>query len=223
MPKTRIPWAQYSINPVKGLCPVDCTDNNGKPYCYARKGYRRFKWNPEIRFEEIEMWWDIAILCKGKRVFVGSTIELFGDWVKPEWQQAIFRHVARMTQHTFIFLTKMPQNLPREWPDNCWVGVSTPNASHALKARKHMVSVHAKVKFLSIEPMFDWGIGYPTIWGILSNFQWVILGSRTQPVRHPFEQEVRKIIEAADDLKIPVFVKEPLATHLNIHREEYPK
>lgn len=30
MQKTKIPWADYTINPVKGLCPMACS------YCYAR-------------------------------------------------------------------------------------------------------------------------------------------------------------------------------------------
>lgn len=36
MPKSKIEWTDYSINPIKGLCPVACKDNQGKSYCYAR-------------------------------------------------------------------------------------------------------------------------------------------------------------------------------------------
>ena len=53
MSKSRIEWLRdpitgkqgFSINPVKGLCPVACKDNDGKEYCYARRMYKRFKWN----------------------------------------------------------------------------------------------------------------------------------------------------------------------------------
>ena len=45
MKKTDIEWCDYSINPVKGLCPVGCE------YCFARRLYKRFKWNPEIRLD----------------------------------------------------------------------------------------------------------------------------------------------------------------------------
>ncbi len=46
MNKTKIPWCDYTINPVKGLCPMACE------YCYARKMYKRFKWNPVIRYDD---------------------------------------------------------------------------------------------------------------------------------------------------------------------------
>ena len=51
MNKTKIEWCDYTLNPVKGLCPVGCS------YCYARRLYRRFGWNPKIRLDT-RMWWD---------------------------------------------------------------------------------------------------------------------------------------------------------------------
>ena len=65
MSKTKIDWADYSINPVKGICPVGCE------YCYARKLYHRFKWNPEISFDPIVF---DAMPEPGAKVFVGSTV-----------------------------------------------------------------------------------------------------------------------------------------------------
>jgi protein gp37 len=49
MNKTKIEWCDYTWNPVKGLCPVGCE------YCYTHKIYKRFKWNPKIRFDEKEL------------------------------------------------------------------------------------------------------------------------------------------------------------------------
>jgi DNA repair photolyase len=46
MTQTMIEWADYTLNPIKGLCKYACS------YCYARKMYKRFKWNEEIRFDE---------------------------------------------------------------------------------------------------------------------------------------------------------------------------
>ncbi len=93
MQHTKIEWVRnqdgtqgYSINPVKGVCPVDCKDNQGKSYCYARRLYKRFKWDETIRFEPL----DYKKFPDGSKVFVGSTMELFGDWVKPTWLDQIF-------------------------------------------------------------------------------------------------------------------------------------
>ena len=36
----------YTLNPVKGMCPVDCKNQDGKPYCYARRIYRWLKLDP---------------------------------------------------------------------------------------------------------------------------------------------------------------------------------
>lgn len=224
---TKIEWVKnndgspgYSINPVKGLCPVACKDNQGKEYCYARRLYDRFKWNPEIRFDQTVFF---GLPRKPSRVFVGSTIELFGDWVKREWLDTIFTICRQHNEHTFIFLTKQPQNLPKEFPPNCWVGVSTPNASDAIKANKFLCNVWASVKFLSIEPMFDWNLFPGTLCGILYGYNWLIFGSQTQPVKHPPKAQVLDLQSTARALKIPIFVKEPMASHYNIHRQEFPR
>src|SRR4030043_1978040 len=70
MQKSRIEWTDFSSNPVRGLCPVDCKDKQGKSYCYARKLYKRFHWNPEIRFvpEEFAEWNKAKA---GEKIFVG--------------------------------------------------------------------------------------------------------------------------------------------------------
>ena len=51
MQKTKIEWTDYTWNPIKGLCPVDCKLPDGRSYCYAKRIYQRFKWNPKIGFE----------------------------------------------------------------------------------------------------------------------------------------------------------------------------
>src|SRR3989304_4861561 len=148
--RSKIEWLRsddgrpgYTLNPVKGLCPVAC------PYCYARRMYRRFGWDETIRFEPL----DYIKFPPGSKVFVGSTMELFGDWIKPEWLDQIFEWTKRLPEVTFIFLTKCPQNLPREWPDNCWAGVSVPSNAAMTLAYHHLSQVKAKVRFISFEPL----------------------------------------------------------------------
>jgi protein gp37 len=77
MQKSKIEWTDYTINPVKGLCPVACS------YCYARRMYKRFKWDETIRM--LEKPFGDKFYKPGDRVFVGSTMDLFGDWIKPDW------------------------------------------------------------------------------------------------------------------------------------------
>lgn len=57
----------------------------------------------------------------------------------------------------------------------------------------------------------------------LDGIDWVIVGSRTQPVRHPERIWVDEIISAADKVGIPVFIKSPLAEYYGIQRQEFPR
>jgi len=55
-----------------------------------------------------------------------------------------------------------------------------------------------------------------------AGINWVIIGSRTQPTQHPPREWVDEIITACDKAKIPIFIKEPLASYYGIYRQEFP-
>lgn len=223
--RTKIEWCDYTINPVKGKCPVACS------YCYARRMYDRFKWNPEIRFEGvINLSVELLRINKPSRIFVGSTIELFGGWIDPHWMQLIFEAVRLYSQHTFIFLTKRPENLVKWSPfsPNCWVGTSIPRYwddsvighPEAFNRIRALGEVKATVKFVSFEPLqeaiasnFDFGLDMAfKAYGI----NWVIIGQQT-PVSKKTEPKiewVRAIVQAADKAGISVFLKNNLQATL---------
>ncbi len=251
MNRTKIEWCDFSINPVKGLCPMDCKDLEGKPYCYARKLYKRFKWNPELRFVgRMNLLNELLWIPREKptKIFVGSTFELFGEWVNPEWMKTVFEMVNLFPFFNFIFITKQPQNLAKwsPFPPNCWVGVSITNQEDADKRATELTKVDAVIRFTSIEPMLGeiniakylpgWanagstfenpeGIERYDLDGSLVNaLDWLIIGCQTPMSEKtlPKREWVDEIIEAADKAGIPVFVKEPMATHYNINRKAFP-
>lgn len=207
MNQTKIEWCDYTINPVKGLCPMAC------PYCYARAMYKRFKWNPEIRYTSrwnAELPW-----IKPSRIFIGSTIELFGDWIPTEWLEDIFLKVKLDSQHTFIFLTKQPQNLIKfsPFPDNCQIGLSVTHqgvgeSNHGCSgAIPSLEDIDARVKFISFEPLLS------SINPSFAEFvDWVIIGQQTPPSKKtsPKIEWVQEIVEAADRAGVPVFLKNNL-------------
>lgn len=218
MQKTKIEWCDYTINPVKGLCPMACS------YCYARRMYKRFHWNPEVRYED--PFYDYYAL-KGKppaRVFIGSTMELFGPWVRGEWlHNGVFSYIRTYTEHTFILLTKQPQNLATfsPFPKNCWVGVSATDRAKWLEAVQEFQDVQATVKFISFEPLLDWSysdrepqshVDYTADWFRRSGINWVIIGRQTPPSRKttPKVEWIRQIVEAADKAGAKVFLKNNL-------------
>ena len=226
MNKSKIEWLDggYSINPVKGWCPnPDCPLGED---CYARSLYRRFKWNPEIRFVKEK----ILMPTEPSKIFVGSTMELFGDWIKPEWLKSIFGAVKCHSEHTFIFLTKKPENLARwsPFPRNCWIGVSVCNDEMFDRAMMefHTGDIQASVQFISFEPLLsEISKNHYLPLRLKDTVNWIILGGRS--VAHKFyppEPWIQEIEDAADKAGIPVFEKQNLRkTWAKPPRREWPK
>ena len=230
MQKSKIEWTDYTVNPVKGYCPMAC------PYCYARRMYDRFRWDKTIRYDDTS-WFGIVHLPPS-RIFVGSTIELFGDWIITAWMNCILDQVKLNSQHTFIFLTKKPQNLGKwsPFPPNTWVGVSATNQRMFEDGRYLLHPVQAKVKFLSIEPLLDWEPPKDMLaWHYnmsslvtRAGIGWLIIGAETgnRKGKPPLEQVqgwAREIIKAADEAGVPVFTKDNLKLPANEMRREWPK
>jgi protein gp37 len=206
----------YTINPVKGLCPMAC------PYCYARRIYKRFGWEESIRFyPEVMSGSVLSAIPEGSKVFVGSTMELFGDWIQPEWLKYIFDMVKMFPKLTFIFLTKQPQNLIKwsPYPANCWVGFSATNQQMFWNGVGYFDHIRATVKFVSFEPLQSriYGTNIFTHYSEVVNFQtlhlnWIICGQQTpaSPKTTPKIEWIKEIVEAADNTDIPVFLKDNL-------------
>jgi len=226
MQKTKIEWCDYTINPVKGKCPMACS------YCYARRMYDRFKWNPEIRYEP-EVMLDLAKMLDGSKVFWGSTIELFHDSISPQFLKQIFLACKIQNNLTHIFLTKQPQNLIKwsPFPENCWVGVTATNEMEFITAIECLKDITATVHFVSIEPLLKWNsipsiiverLFEPRTRYTLGEYigkyiNWFIIGQQT-PVSKKTEPKIewiREIVEAADTAGIPVFLKDNLLELVN--------
>jgi len=183
--------------------------------------YQRFGWNPEIRYEPY--WWkNIAVLRKPARIFVGSTMELFGDWINYDWLDAILASCRKMYWHTFIFLTKRPENLIKwsPFPDNCWGGVTATDATSFSKATDGLMHVKATVKFISIEPLLGPVRFYPERLPYCG-INWIILGQQTPVTKatRPKVEWIRETVQAADQAGVKVFLKDNLAPVLRDHPE----
>lgn len=205
--KKSIGWADWTINPVKGLCPVGCS------YCYARRMYARncnnvFK-NKTIRYDP-SVFIDLNKAKPGDRIFVGSTIDLFHSLCSA-WNDEIKNICCRTPELTFIFLTKCYHNLPKTWSDNCWSGMSVTTRDQAYEAQKYFKDIKAKVKLINVEPLLE----CPDAWllsQLIPQANWVICGSETpySEKTAPRIEWVREIVDAADKMKIPVFLKDNL-------------
>ncbi|MBA7637626.1 hypothetical protein ES703_45272 [subsurface metagenome] len=222
MNKTKIEWVKnpdktqgYSLNPVKGKCPMAC------PYCYARAMYDRFRWNPEPCLEEDVLNNELRVLYGAKEplgIFMCSTFE----WLWNErWAWRILQFCAKHHRHRFYLLTKQPQKLPQfsPFPDNCWVGVTAVNPSMLRNAIFHLSKIEASVKYVSMEPLLEDMRGYdknePEVSEVaydlsLNIINWLIIGAQTRPTVYPRIEWVEEIVRAADKANIPVFLKNNL-------------
>lgn len=224
MAKTKIEWCDFTINPVKGLCPVACS------YCYARRMYKRFHWDESIRFDHRSLSYEkLSKIPDDSKVFIGSTMELFGSWINDDWLADIFDTAICYPTLTFIFLTKKPENLIKwsPFPENCWVGTTITNNGTYIR---DMEKVSATVKFLSIEPLLRWDTDlirqreeFPHILNKLG-INWLIIGQQTPTSAKtmPTVKSITEIMTAADRVNIPIFLKNNLSGFLPF-RQHYNK
>ncbi|RPI55422.1 MAG: DUF5131 family protein, partial [Deltaproteobacteria bacterium] len=149
MSQTKIEWCDRSWNVISGCTPI----SEGCQNCYAKKMANRLKgrygypedepfrvtFHPD-RLDEPLFW------KKSCRIFVCSMGDIFHENIKPEWIDVVWETMAASAchQHTFIVLTKRPQNIDRllygvteecscrelgggDYLSNLWLGVSVEN------------------------------------------------------------------------------------------------
>ncbi|MBE3040296.1 MAG: DUF5131 family protein [Chloroflexi bacterium] len=177
MNRTKIEWADYTWNPIKGLCPEACW------YCYARRIYQRFKLDPKPWLDIAELNMTLHTKRTAARVFVCSTFELFNPIADGQMRDYIFDVIQRRPDLTFIVLTKRPERIDRAMPDNVWLGVSCDGSDWERDDERISVLEQmtvAKVRFISYEPL----LGSPRYWGQwrggrMDRVHWVIAGKLT--------------------------------------------
>jgi len=218
MQKTKIEWTNYAWNPIKGICPVGCW------YCYARRMYQRFGWDPEIRYEINDL--KIIHDLKGKeysKIFVCSTFELFHPITNTllfpltegsdmTYRDMVFSIIKDNPQHTFQILTKFPQNIDRPMPSNVWLGVSITEPKEMAPRIKNLYQARAKLKFISFEPLLG-DVGQFRFQGYLGGkADWIIVGRLTGHghVFDPKDYWVESILYHAKAFNTPVFLKNNL-------------
>ncbi|MFB3883508.1 MAG: DUF5131 family protein [Armatimonadota bacterium] len=238
-----------TLNPIVG-CTANCKDPNGRPYCYARKMAPRTARFCDQRVETGNRWvcgWDdagpvvenacetffphfhperlekLAHWKKPRRIFMDSMSDWWDPNVKQEWRDECYAAMAANPQHRYLVLTKQPQNLSGWdgddawfWQNECaWIGVTI----EGLKQEMRQGQVPEVRRFVSAEPLFE-----PFL--ITGSVKWLILGadSRRNPYL-PGEEAFWEMIRQADDLRIPVFLKDnALKAYPNLpERREWPE
>ena len=165
---TKIEWTDETWNPVTGCTPISAGCKN----CYAERMARRLAgrcWYPEYPHH-----FNVTIhpdkldypsgLKKPRKIFVCSMGDLFHKDVSIMGQELVFNEIERNPQHTFIVLTKRPENMYRFFKHyygetsllkNIWLGVTCENQRTADERIPWLMQTPAAVRFVSIEPMLE--------------------------------------------------------------------
>jgi len=167
-----------------------------------------------------DLFWDCPEFNPDRIIYVKTDTGFIDHDTLKAW---VFNAIKYSPQHTFLFLTKQPQNLIKfsPFPDNCWVGVTVTDTPSFIKAHKYLLPpLKATVKFLSFEPLIDritYPIktksrpdGYPIDIPLNECCDWVIIGSQTKPYKPPKWEWVSEIIDACVKANIPYFLKNNL-------------
>lgn len=205
MQKTKIEWTDYVSNPIKGKCRGGC------PYCYARRFYDRFGWDPTPRLDNTELNRIENLSLKNRyKIFLCSTHDMFGDWVPDIWRATIFDAVRIASPHIFQVLTKFPENISPVLPlYNCWLGTTVDSSDSLYNIDLLLDQVLpfelTPVPFVSFEPLLE-----ATGVSCLAGIKWVIIGAQTNPYKCPKKEWIDEIVSIAKCYSIPVFMKNNL-------------
>ncbi len=217
-PNNPIGWCDWTWNPVKGLCPESC------PYCYARRIYTHFGYDPTIRLDEHEMM-EPYKRKKSTRIFCGSTIEMFHQDIHGEWLLQIVQVIKDNPQHMFLFLYHFSPHRGL-FPSNCWLGLTVTSYIDAQKAVTFSKTYPNHIKFISFEPL----LGDPKIPDeVYEKIDWIIIGAETGNRKgriEPRKEWIAKLINASRKHNLPVFMKDNLKPYwhfISELRQEFPK
>jgi len=175
MNRTRIPWCDWTWNPIVGCSPA----SEGCAHCYAAAISKRFHlpWGSACFMpERLDQ---PAEVRKPGRVFVCSMADIGHETVKPEWREAVCAAMRSAPWHTFIILTKRPGPWVKLLPAGVWVGVSAENQDRYeerwLELTAHDQGPGRHLRFISAEPM----LGPIRLRRDLVAPDWVIAGPET--------------------------------------------
>ena len=182
---SRIEWTHHTFNPWWGCTKV----SPGCTHCYTETWAKRLGlnvWGTKAPRRELSntYWrqpseWNEEAARTGvrARVFCASMADVFEDRHDlDERRTRLWRLIDETPHLDWLLLTKRPQNVRRlapwsdHWPENIWLGATAENQRWLNIRMPHLVSLNARVLFLSCEPLL----------GFLDLSQWIDGAKRGQ-------------------------------------------
>jgi len=155
--RTRIQWCDATWNPIVGCSPA----SEGCAHCYAARMAKRLAGRCGYPRDFSEVTTRQHVLgqpCSWKRprrIFTCSMGDLFHPGVRPEDRMSVFNVMRSCQRHTFLVLTKRPQEITPDlldFPSNVWLGVTVEGPA-TLRRLDALARVEAALRFVSFEPL----------------------------------------------------------------------
>ena len=173
-----IEWCHHTFNSWTGCTKVSPACD----HCYAESWAKRsghVEWGPHGSRRRTKTWgdpvkWNRQAEAEGvrRRVFCASLADVFDNHrsIEPAWRADLWALIMSTPHLDWLLLTKRPQNIARylpndskapwyrpwnfKWPlENVWLGTTVENQEEADRRIPHLLSVPAKLHFLSCEPL----------------------------------------------------------------------
>lgn len=211
-----IEWTDATWNPVRGCVKI----SPGCKHCYAETFAERFR---GVKGHPYEQGFDLRLVPEKlgepftwrspKLVFVNSMSDLFQAGVPDDYIEAVARVMAVANWHTYQVLTKRSERMRdlltgrlrfAAERENIWWGTSVEDLQYGVPRIDHLRGAHAKVRFLSIEPLLE-DVGELDLSGI----SWVIVGGESGPGARPMSRDwVLSIRDQCRAQSVPFFFKQ---------------
>jgi len=147
---------------------------------------------------------------KPKMVFVNSMSDLFHPDVPLSFIKEVFDVMNNTQHHQYQILTKRSERLREiarllKWTPNIWMGVSIENEKVTPRI-SDLISVPAKVKFLSCEPLIG---PIKSLDKYIADIDWIIVGGESgRGARRLKKEWVETVISVCKSNGVPVFFKQ---------------
>lgn len=187
-----------------------------KANCWARWQAKRqkhtckyglcYRFEPHYHKERLDEPLHTRKPCRIGLNFMGETFDRMIRDINPEAWKDMLDMMNRASWHTFVILTKQPQNIPKSmvFPKNVWLGV-TVNRKSDLWRIDSLREADAQTMFVSFEPLYE-DLNDVNLEGI----DWIIIGGQTRPTLLPSYPWVLGLIQKAKSCNLPIFIKNNL-------------
>ena len=220
MSKSKIPWTEYTWNPIVGCTKI----SPGCQNCYAESMAKRLAAMGQWEYDQVigkDGKWNGRILAKNTpmrlplrpkktaRVFICSMGDLFHEKVKYGWQRNLMCRLMARPQYEFVMLTKRAERMrdffARYYGEsggctkNLTLGITAENNEQLFERMPYLSNTAAYCRIVSMEPLLSrmkFSMGGSSIDGVIVGCESGPKKKR-RPMKLDWVRDIRDQCEAA--------------------------